>query len=200
MGPDCAPPALPLESVWRGPGSQSPAGRRGSQGLYELRLSPSRAGRPNGVVWGQGAGNTWRQSQTPASTCLPPPRIPLPTTTFLWQKTPEWLPSGPHVPHRVSGSYFPLFLLHHPTHQPSPEPCRALQGAGHAAAPQEGFCPLRSPEMPGAPSGAKEKPSPASLRPGWASGSSQPATSKPARHQNVGSPGTHTDAQASLGP
>lgn len=45
-----------------------------------------------GRCWGRGAGNTWRQSQTPASTCLRPAAPPL-------AADPARLPSGPRVPH-----------------------------------------------------------------------------------------------------
>lgn len=45
-----------------------------------------------GRCWGRGAGNTWRQSQTPASTCLHPAAPPL-------AADPARLPSGPRVPH-----------------------------------------------------------------------------------------------------
>lgn len=147
----------------------------------------------------RGAGNTWRQSQTPASTCLPPhgPTEPPPHHHLPLAEDPRGAATWTTRP----APSFRLLFSSVPLAPPSPPPQpRALQGAGHAAAPQEGFCPLRSPEMPGAPSGAKEKPSPVSLRPGRASGSSRPATSKPARHQTLGAPGTHTDAQASLGP
>lgn len=134
----------------------------GSRLLYEPRASPAGGGGGGGAQETPGL-----RARRQPSTCLPPteppPRHKTPRACHLDGTSCAWLQT---------------LLL----------PCspRAPRGTGHRAVPKEGLCPPRSPEVPGAPWGAKEKPSPASLHAGRASGSSRPVTSKPAGHQMQG--------------
>lgn len=183
MGPFCARHPHPW-SLWRGPAvphSQPHvswrAGRRGSQPLYELQLSPA-ARTPNGVVPGAGEQETpGSRARRRPSTCLPPTEPP-PQNDVPWQRPPH----GCHLDHMSHTSFEtsrflcssrstpPLLALktaRAESLQPiscvprAPSPS-ASRGAGHTTMLSGGLCPPGPPEMPSAPLGAKEKPSPAS--------------------------------------